>query len=137
MLTIASGPGMRALGSALGLVLVAASLGSAEPGPAEAYQLHCSGCHGVDGRGDERIIPSLHGLAPLLSAPGGREYLARVPGVAQAPLPSAELAVLLNWVLQTFSGATGIEPYRAQEIEVLRRRPLRDPVAARPRISNP
>jgi len=110
---------------------------AAQVPPAEAYQLHCSGCHGPDGRGDGRMIPSLRTLAPLLEAPGGRAYMGRVPGVAQASLPSAELARLLNWMLGTLSGATGFAPFEADEVEALRRTPLRDPVAARPRIDPP
>ena len=47
---------------------------------------------------------SLRGLSQLLSAEGGRAYLASVPGVAQAPLGDARLAALLNWVIRAFSG---------------------------------
>jgi len=100
----------------------------------ELYQLHCSACHSPDGSGDGRIVPSLRELGPLLDAPGGRDYLIRVPGVAQAPLESARLAALLGWVLTELSGVNNVEAFTEREVEMLRRRPFRDPVAARPPI---
>jgi mono/diheme cytochrome c family protein len=124
---------VRGLASAL--VLAAAlwpSAGLAGGGPAEHYLLHCSGCHGVDGRGTPGVTPSLHELAEVFAARGGRSYLARVPGVAQAPVGDAELAALLNWVLAAFSGSPPAEPYREAEVRDLRARPLRDPRAERP-----
>jgi mono/diheme cytochrome c family protein len=99
--------------------------------PEEAYQLHCSGCHGPDGSGRVDFVPSLRGLVELLESPGGRAYLARVPGVAQAPLESAALAELLNWVLRELSDARDFAPYAAHELETWRQDPLRDPAAAR------
>ena len=76
----------------------------------ERYLLHCSGCHRLDGVGVPGTTPSLHGLGALLEHAGGRAYLGSVPGVAQAPLGDAELAVLLNWVIETFSGAPHAPP---------------------------
>ena len=43
--------------------------------------------HGLDGTEIPDFVPSLRELAGLLDKKGGRAYLARVPGVAQAPLP--------------------------------------------------
>ena len=110
--------------------LLAASAFAKVP-PEEAYQLHCSGCHGPDGAGRGDFVPSLRELAELLGSPGGRAYLARVPGVAQAPLESAALAELLNWVLRELSDGRDFAPYAAHELETWRRNPLRDPAAAR------
>jgi hypothetical protein len=104
----------------------------AEVPAAEHYLLHCSGCHGADGHGSPPTTPDLHELAWLLDVPGGRAYLARVPGVAQAPIGDGELAALLGWVLLEFSQASVMPPYTAEEIGRLRGRPLRDPLAARP-----
>jgi len=117
--------------AAAGWVAFSAPGAGAAP-PEEAYRLHCSGCHGPDGAGSAGVAPSLRELAGLLAAPGGRAYLVRVPGVAQAPLASAELARLLNWVLRELSGAGDLAPYTAGEVEAWRRDPLRDPLAARP-----
>lgn len=117
-------------------VLLSAPPGRAGERPtAEQYRLHCSGCHGPDGRGAPPTTPSLHDLAGVARAPGGREYLARVPGVAQAPVSDEALADLLAWVLREFSGAAVDPPYTASEIGDLRRKPLRDPLAARPATS--
>ena len=93
---------------------------SAEIPVRESFQLHCSGCRGPDGRGDGGFVPDLHSLAPLLEVAGGREYLARVPGVAQALIESDALALLLNFVLIEMSGARGFEPFAADEVERLR-----------------
>ncbi len=101
----------------------------AENQPPEQYLLHGSGCHGTS--------PSLHDLAAVLEALGGREYLARVPGIAQAPLDDADLARLPNWVLTERSGATMRTPYSPSKIGNLCALPLRDPTAARPNATSP
>ncbi len=111
---------------------IAPNAAQAEIPASEAYQLHCSGCHGPDGRGDDRIVPSLREIGPLMHVEGGREYLARVPGVAQAPLPSDELATLLNYILLEMAGVESLVPFTEDEIASLRTSPLRDPVAQRP-----
>ena len=123
----------RAVVLTLALVLgvPAASAASDAVPPSEDYLLHCAGCHGVDGRGNA-ITPDLHALAPLLDAPGGRAYLARIPGVAQAPVDDARLARLLDWVLSKLSGRTPIPAFDAAEVGDWRSAPLRDPFAARP-----
>ena len=124
---------------------LAAMLSSA-PAPAHAeadalppvaldYALQCQGCHLADGRGGGDI-PSLHGIGWLAGATGGREYLARVPGVANASIDDERLAALLNWVLARWSADAlppEFERYRAEEIAA-RRRPLPDPKATRARL---
>lgn len=120
------------------LIVVAASASTGparaadEPSDLERYRLHCSGCHGEDGRGTPGVTPSLHGLARLAESADGRSYLARVPGVAQAPVDDDDLAALLNWVLAEFSQPPLAQPYSAEEIGALRQNPLRDPARARP-----
>lgn len=114
---------------AAALVLVASA--HAAPGPAEDYLLHCSGCHQPDGAGVPGLVPALSGLAPLLATPAGRDYLVRVPGVAQAALDDARLATLLNWVLREMSGQAPDPGYDAREVRALRARPLRDASAQR------
>ena len=120
----------------LGSMLVALALGAdaADAPLAEApedYTLHCSACHGLDGAGTPGLVPTLHGVGDLLDTPGGRSYLARVPGVAQAPLSDARLARLLNWVLKRFSAVQPEPLYTAAEVGALRASPLRDPASAR------
>ena len=71
--------------------------------PALDYALDCEGCHRADGTGTPGSVPALRdSVARFLAVPGGREYLARVPGVAQAPLDDAALAAVLNWMLDHF-----------------------------------
>jgi len=99
-------------------------------GAQQDFVLNCAGCHKFDGSGSERV-PALFQVGRVLAAPGGRQYLGRVPGVAQAPLSDARLAALLNWLLAEFGGAAPAPPYSAAEVAALRAAPLRDPMAAR------
>jgi len=125
---------MRGLAIGFAVVLAAAATPASSDSDARArehYLLNCSGCHGADGRGAPGTTPSLHTLAPLLAVEGGRAYLARVPGVSQAPLSDRELAGLLNWVLAEFSETAAEPPYSEAEIARWRRDPIRDTVAAR------
>ena len=93
------------------------------------YMLKCQGCHRPDGGGDARTTPPMkHEVARFLAVPGGREFLARVPGVATVDLDDARLANLVNWTLYTFDPAhvpVDFRPYTAEEIGRLRRTPLR------------
>ncbi|MGH0028835.1 MAG: c-type cytochrome [Myxococcota bacterium] len=123
---------MRRVAAALGLLWAAAQPALAGTPPVEEdYWLQCAACHGADGGGTPGVTPSLREVGPLLAAPGGRAYLARVPGVAQAPLSDARLARLLNWVLEHQAGAPPRPPYSAAEIGALRSDPLRDTRSAR------
>ncbi|MBW2243659.1 MAG: hypothetical protein JRH01_16875 [Deltaproteobacteria bacterium] len=122
------------------ILCVAPASFAAEPDlrpPAEGYVLHCSGCHGLAGHGVPGTIPTLHGIGRFGSTPDGRAYLASVPGVAQAPVGDAELAILLNWVLEAFSDAPPTPPYSAEEVGRFRSRPLRDTTAARAALTAP
>ena len=104
--------------------------------PRVHYMLHCQGCHLHNGAG------SLGGEVPemkdyvgnFLKVPGGREYLVRVPGSANAPLADEELANLLNWVLLTIAGEStpmGFTPYTGEEVGLLRAKSLTNVVALR------
>src|SRR4051812_12392593 len=67
------------------------------------YMLHCQGCHGPQGRGVASGAPAFpQQIARFVNLAGGREYLTRVPGVAQSELNDARLAAVLNWVLYEF-----------------------------------
>lgn len=131
----------------LGLAVVSVAAGHARtPGkaglrgvinPARAEQnwmLECQGCHRPDGDGSLQTAPAMVGfVSTFLSVPGGREYLARVPGVATAPLPDDQLAELLNWTLQRFDAGhlpQDFRPYTSSEMAEWRQRPLRIEAAA-------
>ena len=106
--------------------------------PEEDYVLECSGCHRLDGSGAPGVVPPLcASSAPLLATPGGRAYLVRVPGVAQAPLDDERLARLLNFVLRELAASPALPPYGPEEVGRLRRSPLRDPRAERARLVPP
>ena len=94
------------------------------------YLLSCAGCHKLDGTGSARV-PTLHGVDRLLTRAGGRDYLLRVPGVAQAPLSDERLAHLLNWVLGEFGDAPPTPRFDAAEVGRARTAPLTDPRHAR------
>jgi len=102
------------------------------PDPQRAWQhwtLNCQGCHRPDGSGSAATAPALAGtVAKFLHVRGGREYLARVPGVATSPLGDADLAEVVNWMLWRFDAAhlpANFAPYTPAEIGALRARPLR------------
>jgi cytochrome c551/c552 len=117
------------LRAALAALLLAGATRAAA-GPALDYQLNCQGCHLADGAGTPGSVPRLaDSVARFLAVPGGRDYLARVPGVAQAPLDDAATAGVLNYILEHFDHAhvpPDFVPYTAKEIGDLRKRPLTD-----------
>ncbi|MGQ0619595.1 MAG: c-type cytochrome [Panacagrimonas sp.] len=99
--------------------------------------MNCQGCHQADATGSAGGAPNMSGvMAKFLAVEGGRDYLGRVPGVAFAPLPDAELAELLNWSLRTFDAAhlpSDFPPYTAEEVGRLRATPLVSDAAERRR----
>jgi cytochrome c553 len=88
------------------------------------YQLQCAGCHLGSGEGAPRNdTPRMSGfVGNFLRVEGGREFLVRVPGVAQAALSDAQIAELLNWILDPQHGMAGasspagFRPYSAEEV---------------------
>jgi len=101
--------------------------------PVVNYQLHCMGCHLADGSGQRGRVPSVRRTLVLFSqSPEGRDYVARVPGVAQSPLSNEDTAALLNWMARNLSDLKlppGVADYSAAEIQGLRAHPL---VAVKP-----
>jgi len=93
------------------------------------WTLNCQGCHRPDGSGSAGTTPSVAGtVSRFLSAPQGRAYLTRVPGVATSPLSDGDLSELLNWMLWRFDREHMPQdylPFTAAEVGELRKRPLR------------
>jgi hypothetical protein len=83
-------------------------------------------------------VPTLVGsIGPLAGTAEGRDYLARVPGAAQAPISDAELAAVLNWILEVYNADTvpvDFQPLTAEEISASRPSALADPRRARSRL---
>lgn len=102
------------------------------------YLLHCMGCHGEDGRGLAGKVPSFpDDLGRLLTSPGGREFIQRVPGVTQSELTSERLAAVLNWMVREFVPAEvreRVAPFTAAEVDRLRTQPLTEVASARPEL---
>jgi len=124
------------LGEVARLLAILFGVGCLLPAPAAAeysartnFILHCQGCHGADGiGGTPGEVPPLAGAVGwFLRVPGGREYLAQVPGAANAPVSDAALAALLNYMLETYSRAEAGDAYRpyteAEVASVRRARP--------------
>lgn len=92
--------------------------------PRVNYMLHCMGCHLDDGRGHEGNVPDMRAtVGKFLHTPEGREYVIRVPGVAQSALPDDELAAVVNWMLNAFSASelpADFQPYTDAEVGRLR-----------------
>jgi hypothetical protein len=96
--------------------------------PRTNYILHCQGCHLADGAGTPGKVPALRNeVGRFLQVPGGREFLIQVPGTAQSALSDAEVAAVLNWILENFSKEqlpTDFVAYSAMEISRYRQPPL-------------
>jgi hypothetical protein len=102
---------------------LAASSGASAYEPAMNYTLQCMGCHTPDGAGVQDRVPSIRTtLLPFARMAEGRKFLVQVPGAAQSTLSNAELAVLLNWMIENLSAERG-EFQRFTEAEVASYRP--------------
>jgi hypothetical protein len=106
--------------------------------PEVNFQLQCMGCHRRDGSGQPGRVPSFRRtLVPMSYLPQGREFLIRVPGVAQAPLSDEDIASLLNWMVRHMSDVSirpGFKDYTPAEIHRERARPLTAVHAERIRV---
>ncbi|HVW67613.1 MAG TPA: hypothetical protein VHB68_01505 [Steroidobacteraceae bacterium] len=86
------------------LLLLLGCRGAAAYEPQINYMLHCMGCHTPDGSGEPGRVPDMKPtLVPFAASPDGRRYLVQVPGASQSQLSNAELADLLNWMIQNLS----------------------------------
>ena len=95
------------------------------------YMLNCQGCHLPQTEGFEgRVPPMKDFVGYFLHSQEGREFLIRVPGVAQSALNDNEIVELMNWLITTYSVAQLPEefvPFNVAEVARLRRDPERDP----------
>ncbi len=91
------------------------------------YQLQCAGCHLGDGSGSaSNDVPRMKDfVGNFLKVEGGREFLVRVPGMAQSALSDTQTAELINWLMRK-DGIAGtsvpdnFQPYTGEEVTALR-----------------
>jgi mono/diheme cytochrome c family protein len=120
---------MRVLAAFAGMALLWATADAAWAyQPAVNFQVNCMGCHRADGSGQAGRVPSIrHSLVLFSASREGRDYIVRVPGVAQSPLSDADTAALLNWMARNLSDLK-LPPdfldYSEAEVQGLRHRPL-------------
>ncbi len=123
----------------LAAVLSTPTVASEAPSPRPlAYIIGCEGCHKADGSGQNGFIPDFRGhIGSYLAVQAGREYLVRVPGVAQSSLGDQDLADVINWMLEAYDPdglPTGFTPFTAAEVGALRQSPLSDATQERSRV---
>ncbi len=93
------------------------------------YQLFCQGCHGPDGSGAREVPRMKDHIGVFLATPAARDYLVRVPGSATSALDDRQLAEVLNWIIEEFSGDSASDDFQrftAEEVGRLRRHPLNE-----------
>ena len=120
---------MRVLAAFAGMALLWATADAAWAyQPAVNFQVNCMGCHRADGSGQAGRVPSIrHSLVLFSASREGRDYIVRVPGVAQSPLSDADTAALLNWMARNLSDLKlppDFVDYSEAEVQGLRHRPL-------------
>ena len=96
------------------LVSLAASA-DAFADPKTDYLLYCRGCHLADGSSVPPQVPTLlNVIGRIVATPEGRDYVIRVPGVAQSALPDKQLAAVTRVVngLVALGGMTRTTPAR-------------------------
>jgi hypothetical protein len=131
---------VRTLVASLTIALSSAAATNAAWGyqPKVNFQLQCMGCHLADGSGQSGRVPSIRRSLVLFSRSAeGREYVIRVPGVAQSPLSNEDTAALLNWMARNLSDLkipADFTDYSAAEIQRSRNRPFAKVKAVRARL---
>ena len=102
----------------LSIFLLATPRSASAESASNLYLLNCWGCHGSRGEGIHGTAPPLIGLGDFLKVSGGRAYIVEVPGVSMSSLNDAQIALVMNWVLQNLSKTDlhDFAPYTADEI---------------------
>jgi len=100
------------------------------------YLLHCGGCHIEDGSGMPPQVPDLRIEMPLFAASTeGRAYIARVPGVIQAPMSTQQLTDVLNMILNKFAPeGAALQSFTEAEVALYQQEPLLDPKKLRDQL---
>ncbi len=108
--------------------------------PSVNYMLQCMGCHTPDGSGAAGRVPSIRStLLPFSAVVAGRQFLVQVPGASQSTLSNAELAELINWMIENLSNeprAVVFKRFTGAEVASYRGKPLVEVGATRERLLN-
>lgn len=125
----------------LAVALIAAlPVTAAERSAPVNYVLRCLGCHLHDGTGLPAAgIPDFVGKVGVFGgSEDGRRYLLHVPGVINSGLSEQETAALLNYIMDTYAGASMPEvfvPFTAEEVGTLKAQNVGNVVAYRRKIA--
>jgi mono/diheme cytochrome c family protein len=96
----------------------------------QAWTLNCMGCHTPEAHAIHGKVPALRdSLGHFVRLDAGREFVMRVPGASNSALTDAELANVLNWLVETKNAQTrpaDFKPFTAQEVAGKRRPALTD-----------
>jgi mono/diheme cytochrome c family protein len=104
------------------------------------YVLRCIGCHTADGTGLPNAgIPDFVGkIGAFAHTADGRAYLLHVPGVIGSSLSAAETADVLNYIMDTWGGASLPRDYTrftADEVTELKARSIGNVVKFRHKVA--
>lgn len=124
--------GPRLLATILASALAGPLAAGAGPSPRVNYVLRCAGCHGMEGLGTETGgVPGFPGsVATLVNDDEGRTYVVHVPGVVGSSLSDAEIAAVMNYVIERW-GDTPAPAFTAEEVARRRAVAVPDVVAFR------
>lgn len=115
---------------AIVIALLATGVAGAAERTAKAnFVLKCVGCHLSDGTGMPASgIPDFVGKVGVFAAiPEGRAYLLHVPGVIGSSLTDGQIADVLNYIMDTWAGASlpnHYVPFDAAEVSALRKQDI-------------
>ena len=121
-------------------LIAAMPVAAAERSAPVNYVLRCLGCHLQDGTGLPAAgIPDFVGKVGVFGVgEDGRRYLLHVPGVINSGLSDKETAALLNYIMDTYAGASMPEtfvPFTADEVGTLKAQNVGNVVAYRRKIA--
>lgn len=123
---------MRRILLSSGVLLATVTLANADGLSARGnYVLHCSGCHGMNGQGTLAggIPPFPDSVGHIAGIDIGRTYIVHVPGVVSTSMTDAEIAEVINYVLDAWGD--GARHFSAEEVTSRRALPVGDVVAYR------
>lgn len=118
---------------AAGMLLAATAVQAADHSARFNYILKCAGCHTGTGKGLPHAgIPPFPGYIDAFARDDdGRTYMIHVPGVVGASLSDAQVADVLNYVVESWGDPSAVAPFTAEEVRVRRAKAVPDVVVYR------